>query len=75
MEIPARVRRQKFSFAQESKPWSILVVIVKWHHLANGLLTGYFHDKKIELTKITRENAWEEKAFETAYLSSKFDKK
>ena len=58
---------------KKAKPWRTLVVVVKWHHLANGLLTGHFHDKKIELTKITRENAWEEKAFETAYLSSKFD--
>ena len=51
---------------KKAKPWRTLVVVVKWHHLANDLLTGHFHDKKIELTKITRENAWEEKAFETA---------
>ena len=60
---------------KKGKPWRILVLVVKWHHRANGPLTGHFHDKKIELTKIVRENAWEEKAFETAYLSSKFDKK
>ena len=31
---------------KKGKPWRILVVVVKWHHRANGLLTGHFHDKK-----------------------------
>ena len=35
--ISARFRRQKPKFAEESKPWRILVVVVKWCHRAMGL--------------------------------------
>ena len=46
---------------KKGKPWRILVVVVKWHHRANGPLTVHFHDKK---------NAWEKKEIETACAQS-----